>query len=132
MWLRPGWSGEPVRPLTEAEAAELLKDVGALIWRHAAVLTGVDPNRPADEVLNSDEAKPASLATVAVAESAAVAVGSIIRSAAYWAADHGADYGELGAAAGITRQGARHRWLGLAEVTVAARARIAKQGKGRA
>ena len=112
-----------MRPLTEAEAAALLDDVATLIWRHAAVLAGTDPNRPADEILNSDAAKPASLATVAVAEAATVAVASIVRSAARWAAEHGADYSDLGAAAGITRQGARQRWPGLAEVTAAARAR---------
>ncbi|HTI20630.1 MAG TPA: hypothetical protein VL652_06535 [Kutzneria sp.] len=34
-------------------------------------------------------------------------------TAARKAADHGADYPEIGAAAGMTRQGARRKWPGL-------------------
>ncbi|GAB1646855.1 DUF6225 family protein [Krasilnikovia sp. MM14-A1259] len=67
------------------------------------------------------EAKRAHLADVAAAMAAAAIAEDWAKTEAAAAAQLGASYTELGAAAGITRQGARSRWPGLAELAAAAR-----------
>lgn len=50
-------------------------------------------------------------ALLAVRDSAEQLAAAAARSAA----EHGADYPDIGAAAGMTRQGARRKWPGLAD-----------------
>jgi len=118
--------------LTDEEHVALLEEVGWAIWHTAADSVGVDPydgprgrrrqrRDPASVVRGPG--RNAALAHVAVAELVAKEVARIAAAAARHAAMLGADYGEIGQAAGITRQGARRRWPGLTPLTTAARAR---------
>ena len=80
--------------------------------------------RDADELKalqSSADAKRAHLTDVAITMAAAAIAEQWAKDAATAAAGMGASYTELGTAAGITRQGARSRWPGLAELATAAR-----------
>lgn len=61
------------------------------------------------------------LAEVAISEYLLDLLGNISSDAAKAAAESGASYVELGKAVGMTRQGAKRRWPGLADVAAAAR-----------
>jgi hypothetical protein len=111
-----------MRTLTEAERADLLAELTRVIWWRAAALAGVDPTTPLD-IRPADAGRTAALAAIAIAEAAGADLAEVATSAARWAAEHGADYADLGAAAGISRQGARRRWPGLALAQVTANAR---------
>lgn len=67
------------------------------------------------------DAKRAHLTDVAIAMAAASIAEQRAKDEATAAAQAGASYAELGAAAGFTRQAARSRWPGLAELAEAAR-----------
>ena len=61
------------------------------------------------------------LAEVAISEYLLGLLGHVSSGAAKTAAESGASYVELGKAVGMTRQGAKRRWPGLADVAAAAR-----------
>ncbi|MEV4212516.1 DUF6225 family protein [Micromonospora sp. NPDC049662] len=65
--------------------------------------------------------KETALAEVAISEYLLGLLGNIREGAAKTAAESGASYVELGDAIGMTRQGAKRRWPGLADVAAAAR-----------
>ncbi len=118
--------------LTDEERAALLEEVGWAIWHTAADSVGVDPydgprgrrrQRRDPASVSRGPGRNAALAHVAVAELVAKEVARIAADAARRAAELGADYAEIGQAAGITRQGARRRWPDLAQLTAAARTR---------
>ncbi|WP_430787135.1 DUF6225 family protein [Actinoplanes sp. G11-F43] len=69
----------------------------------------------------TSEARRAHVAEVAIAMAAAGFAEEWAKTEATAAAKAGASYTELGTAAGITRQGARSRWPGLADLATAAR-----------
>ncbi|AGZ39226.1 hypothetical protein [Actinoplanes friuliensis] len=71
------------------------------------------PESPWAEGLTSDDRRQAWLALLAALTTAEREVARLATVAAERAAEHGADYPDLGAAAGMTRQGARRRWPGL-------------------
>jgi hypothetical protein len=110
---------EPLRQPTDDERVALLDGLMAAIWRLAADLADVDPHDPAHTT--GELGRAAALATLAVTKLAAEDVERIATIAATRAAELGADYATIGRAAGITRQGARRRWPGLAAATAAAR-----------
>ena len=68
---------------------------------------------PWAEGLSSDDRRQAWLALLAALTAAEREVARLAATAAERAAEHGADYPDLGKAAGMTRQGARRRWPGL-------------------
>src|SRR6266545_3377493 len=124
--------------LTEEERAALLDEVRWAIWHVAADTVGVNPyvvaptcdgqrgrrrERRDPASVSRGPGRNAALAHVAVAELVAKEVARIAADAARRAAELGADYAEIGQAAGITRQGARRRWPDLAQLTAAARTR---------
>ncbi len=124
--------------LTEEERAALLDEVRWAIWHVAADTVGVNPyvvaptchgqrgrrrQRRDPASVSRRPGRNAALAQIAVAELVAEEVARIAADAARRAATLGADYAEIGQAAGITRQGARRRWPGLAPLTTAAQAR---------
>ena len=110
-----------VPSIPDDERAELAEALAWEIWHRAADVAGVDPY--ADRTtLAGDQARAAALAELARAETAAAEATRIAVAAARWAAQHGADYAELAAAAGLnSRQAARRRWPGLAELAERAR-----------
>ncbi len=71
------------------------------------------PQSPWAEGLSSDDRRRAWLALLAALTAAEREVAKLAATAAERAAEHGADYPDLGNAAGMTRQGARRRWPGL-------------------
>ncbi|MEV0733437.1 hypothetical protein [Polymorphospora sp. NPDC050346] len=97
-------------PLSPAAAARLRADLVDLVDRHAADhASTVDPQTTA-------------LAVLATARAVAALADELSTAAAAAAARVGADYPEIGRAAGMTRQGARRRWPGLAQPAAADRA----------
>jgi hypothetical protein len=109
-------------------AGELAGDVQDLVWRWARRLLALGPDDPPFsewENLPPAQARRLRLALLAACERLRTAVDERARQVAHAAAAVGADYGELGDAVGMTRQGARRRWPGLAEMARAARGREA-------
>jgi len=68
---------------------------------------------PWAEGLSNDDRRRAWLALLAALTAAEREVATLAATAAERAAEHGADYPDLGNATGMTRQGARRRWPGL-------------------
>ena len=71
------------------------------------------PESPWAEGLSGDRRRQAWLAMLAALTATEGELTALTATAAERAAEHGADYPALGAAAGLTRQGARRRWPGL-------------------
>ncbi len=110
--------------LNDGQREQLAADVDALAWTWAR--RALDPDAPpaaGPPDLAPARTRQVQLALLAVLEDLRTAVDDRARQAARTAAAAGADYADLGAAAAITRQGARKRWPGLAELTRAGRAR---------
>jgi len=107
--------------LDDAQREQLARDVDQLAWRWAgrALGPGAAP-AGGQQDLAPAQARRVQLALLAVLEDLRTAVDDRARRAAHTAAAAGADYAELGAVAAITRQGARKRWPGLAELARAA------------
>ena len=99
--------------------------VESLVWQVARQLLGLGPGDGPfsmhEDLADPDRNREVRLAVLTAAELLRGELDTEIARAARYAAMTGADYGDLGAAAGITRQGARRRWPELAEVTKAAR-----------
>ena len=113
----------PARPQPE-RTDELAAAVADLAWTWARRELGLAPDEPPFsqwETLPPERARQVQLALLGALERMRAAVDDRARTAAYEAAAAGADYGDLGDAVGMTRQGARRRWPGLAEITKAAR-----------
>jgi hypothetical protein len=72
------------------------------------------PESPWAEGLSGDDRRRAWLALLAALTAAEREVARLAATAAERAAEYGADYPDLGNATGMTRQGARRRWPGLA------------------
>jgi sugar/nucleoside kinase (ribokinase family) len=84
-----------------------------LAWAQARRADPDLPESPWAEGLTSTERRQAWLAMLAALTATEREIGTLTATAAERAAEHGADYPALGAAAGMTRQGARRRWPGL-------------------
>jgi len=85
-----------------------------LAWQQARRADPDLPESPWTEGLSADARRRAWLAMLAALTAAEREITTLTAHAAQRAAEHGADYPALGAAAGLTRQGARRRWPGLA------------------
>lgn len=105
---------------SEQHEALKVKLAGAFGDAAVEVLQVRDRNEVA-ALRQGTDAKRVHLADVAIAMAAAAIAEQWAKDEATAAAKLGASYTELGAAAGITRQGARSRWPGLAELAAAAR-----------
>jgi hypothetical protein len=99
--------------------------VESLVWQVARQLLGLGPaDGPFsmhEDLADPDRNREVRLAALTAAELLRGELDTKIAQVARYAAMAGADYSDLGAAVGITRQGARRRWPDLAEVTKAAR-----------
>ncbi|MEV6604147.1 hypothetical protein [Kutzneria sp. NPDC051319] len=97
--------------LSDQERAELDAAVEKLAWTSARASLGLHPEPGFRYDGDPREQWLATLnALLAIRDSAE----QLAASAALSAAQQGADYPEIGAAAGMTRQGARRKWPGLA------------------
>lgn len=106
--------------------------VADLAWEWARRGLGIGPDDPPVSEFDTDVPvelqRVVRLKLLAVLEQIRVTAETQARDTARLAARAGADYGDLGDAVGMTRQGARRRWPGLAEVTKAARTAAAAPG----
>ena len=103
---------------------DLTADVAGLAAAWAELELDLGPGYPPAsewDNLPPEQARRVRLAILGVLERMRAAVEERAELAARMAADAGADYVEIGEAVGITKQGARRRWPGLAEITKAAR-----------
>lgn len=112
--------------LVEPDRDKLGEDIRDLAWTWARRMLGLGydqaPFSEHDVPTPSVQARPVQLALLAACERLRAELETRAGDAARYAAMSGADYAEMGAAAGLTRQGARQRWPGLAELTKQARA----------
>jgi hypothetical protein len=84
-----------------------------LAWKRARRADPGLPESPWAHDLTGADRRRAWLAMVSALTAAEQEITTLTATAAERAAEHGADYPALGAAAGMTRQGARRRWPGL-------------------
>jgi hypothetical protein len=101
-------------------------DVRDLAWVWARRRMQLGPDQPpfsAHDPGTPEQQRTAWLALLGSCETLRAELEDWASVAARAAAKAGADYGDLGDAVGITRQGARRRWPGLADLTKAARER---------
>ncbi|GAA3439204.1 hypothetical protein [Kutzneria kofuensis] len=103
-----------MRGLSNEQRAELAAAVDRLAWTSARETAGPDADRR--------ESWLAALTSLLVIRDSAEQLAA---SAALSAAQHGADYPDIGAAAGMTRQGARRKWPGLAGLADARQRKLA-------
>jgi hypothetical protein len=97
--------------LSDEQRADLTAAVERLAWTTGRATLGLDPADGPDPDGDQREQWLAVLTSLtAIREDADQLAGSV----ALTAAQHGADYPAIGAAAGLTRQGARRKWPGLA------------------
>ena len=103
--------GDPLQRSVDQMAAtareQMSAEVRELTLRWARLLMGLGP----DDDLPADQTRLALLTTCEVLRKD---LAELARQTATDAAAAGAGYGALGAAVGMTRQGARRRWPGLA------------------
>lgn len=92
-----------MRGLSDAQRAELTTAVEQLAWRAAREM-----------VADSEDERQLWLAALTSLLAIRDSADQLAGSAALSAAQHGADYPAIGDAAGMTRQGARRKWPGLA------------------
>jgi hypothetical protein len=100
--------------MSDAQRAELAAAVEQLAWTAAREVLGLEPGAgpPSDlPEAGRQQLWLAALRSLLAIRDSAEALAS---SAALSAAQHGADYPAIGDAAGMTRQGARRKWPGLA------------------
>lgn len=116
-------------PEINIDREQVRRDLGELAWRLARQQLGLGPaDAPFsqyEDLTDPDRNRQVRLAVLTASEVLRAELDRKIRDAAQDAAAAGADYGDLGEAASITRQGARRRWPGLAEVAKTARATAA-------
>jgi hypothetical protein len=103
-----------VRGLSNAQRADLTAAVEQMAWTVARETLELEPDaRPCSDLPDADLRQlwlAALTSLLAIRDSAE----QLAASAALSAAQRGADYPAIGAAAGMTRQGARRKWPGLA------------------
>lgn len=103
-----------MRGLSDAQRAELTTAVEQLAWAVARDVLALEPDAgPRSDLPEVDQRQmwlAALSSLLAIRDSAEQLAGS----AALSAAERGADYPAIGDAAGMTRQGARRKWPGLA------------------
>ncbi|MGI5125509.1 hypothetical protein ACQEVB_01725 [Pseudonocardia sp. CA-107938] len=114
-----------MRGLPDAQRAELTAAVEQLAWTTVRTTLDLPPDAGPDVDLPDAELRSRWLAAVtallAIRDSADLLAGS----AALSAAERGADYPAIGDAAGMTRQGARRKWPGLAGLSDVRQRKIA-------
>lgn len=101
-----------MRGMSDAQRAELTAAVEQLAWATVRETLQLEPDTGPD-VPEADRSQlwlAALSSLLAIRDSAEL----LASSAALSAAQHGADYPAIGDAAGMTRQGARRKWPGLA------------------
>jgi len=99
-----------VRDLSTERRAELAAAVERLAWATARETHGLATDAELPDADLRQLWLSALTSLLAIRDSAE----QLAASAALSAAEHGADYPEIGDAAGMTRQGARRKWPGLA------------------
>ena len=101
-----------MRLMSDAQRIELVAAVEQLAWNAAREMLDLEPgSAPGPADADHRQLWLAALTSLlAIRDSAE----QLAASAALSAAQHGADYPALGDAAGMTRQGARRKWPGLA------------------
>ena len=103
-----------MRRMSDAQRAELTAAVEQLAWTAAREVLELEPGTgPPPDLPEADRQQlwlAALSSLLAIRDSAEL----LAASAALSAAQHGADYPAIGDAAGMTRQGARRKWPGLA------------------
>jgi hypothetical protein len=116
--------------------SSLAVDVADLAWAWARRELGLGPDdSPFSEFSNDvpvERQREVRLKLLAVLEQIRTALDGKARHVASAAAKAGADYGDLGEAVGMTRQGARRRWPDLAELTRSAREQQSATGRAEA
>lgn len=103
--------------LDAGDREKMTAEVRELTWRWARRLMGRGPNDAPvseDENLPTEQVRAAQLALLAACEQLRTELDERARQTAAAAAAAGVDYPAMGAAVGMTRQGARRRWPGLA------------------
>jgi hypothetical protein len=124
-----------VRELNREEQLRLRDELAELMWQWARRMLDLGPEDRPFSRFDADLERAAAagdhaglrrvyLATLRAGLAVQRAVDEEVDTAAWEAmAEHGASYGELGEAAGMTRQGARKRWPALAAAAARRRAR---------
>jgi hypothetical protein len=103
-----------VRKLSDAQRAALSTAVEQLALTAAREIQGLEPEAGLDSGLPDADPQHVWLAALASLQAIRESAEQLAASAALSAAQHGADYPEIGDAAETSRQGARRRWPGLA------------------
>ena len=93
---------------------QLREELEALVWAWARRQGHMDAETPHEVGLTHERRRQAWLATLAGLTAVQESAAELSRTAATRAVEYGADYPDLGRATGMTRQGARRRWPGLA------------------
>jgi len=103
-----------VRRISDAQRAELAAAVEQLAWTAAREVLELEPGAGPPAELPEADRRQLWLAALNTLITIRDSAEQLAASAALSAAQHGADYPAIGAAAGMTRQGARRKWPGLA------------------
>jgi hypothetical protein len=98
----------------DVERAELATAVEQLAWTVVRERLGLEPDAGPRPELPDAEARQLWLSALTALLAIRDDAEQLAASAALSAAQHGADYPAIGSAAGMTRQGARRKWPGLA------------------
>ncbi|HET6709496.1 hypothetical protein [Amycolatopsis sp.] len=114
-----------MRGMSDAQRAELAAAVERLAWQAVREMLGLEEAaEPGPDLPDADQRQiwlAALTSLLAIRDSAE----QLAASAALSAAQRGADYPAIGDAAGMTRQGARRKWPGLAGLSDARQRKLA-------
>jgi hypothetical protein len=103
-----------VRGMPDAQRTEVTTAVEQLAWTAVREMLGLEPDAGPRPDLPDADVRPMWLAALTSLLAIRDSAEQLAASAALSAAQCGADYPAIGAAAGMTRQGARRKWPGLA------------------
>jgi hypothetical protein len=103
-----------VRGMSDAQRADLATAVEQLAWTLAGEMLELEPDAGPRSDLPDADLRQMWLAALASLLAIRDTAEQLAASAALSAAQRGADYPAIGDAAGMTRQGARRKWPGLA------------------
>jgi hypothetical protein len=100
--------------MPDAQRADLTTAVEQLAWTAAREMLELEPEVGPHSDLPDADLRPMWLAALTALLAIRDSAEQLAASAALSAAQHGADYPAIGDSAGMTRQGARRKWPGLA------------------
>lgn len=109
----------------EAQRADVTTAVEQLAWTQVREALHLEPETGAPGDLSDPELRQMWLAALTTLLAIRDTADMLAASAALSAAQHGADYPAIGDAAGMTRQGARRKWPGLAGLSDERRGKLA-------